>query len=159
MDSQILTILTKSCGSHRLQFWLISCCCMSRFGVGWGGVVTFIPRRSWHETVDFSFRYSWGLGVWGGAITSFHTCTHMMLRFMLTSTMGLTMSYFLNLSCWRCSTLCHWVWVVCLVLTCAWGLTRRMCFARCSTSRHGVWSFWVVRFMLTCILDGDTVCV
>ena len=123
---------------------------MSRVGVGWGGTVTFITLRSWHDALGFSFRHSWGWGRSGGAITSFGTCTHVMLPLMSTCSIGLTSPMCLSRDVLR---YVMGFALVSLMLTCTRGLKSPMCFARdvlCC-----IIGFGVVRFMLTCILDGD----
>lgn len=123
---------------------------MSRFRVGWGGTVTFITLRSWHDALGFSFRHSWGWGRLGGAITSFGTCTHVMLPLMSTCSIGLTSPMCLSRDVLRCVM---GFALVSLMLTCTRGLKSPMCFAR--DVLRCVMGFGVVRFMLTCILDGD----
>ena len=155
----------KPFASHRYCWWLGRAENSLFFRQQSGGYCVFsciflhaCHVSGWRENVHpttFFLIFSLAIrGVWGGgAITSFGTCTHVMLRLMLICTILYHWVQRHERVFLRCSKLHHGVWVVRRRLTCTWGLPSLMCFAR--DVLHYVMGFGVVRFMLTCILDGD----
>ena len=91
---------------------------MWRFRVGWGNNVHFTTFLTWRSWLFLPLFSRFGAG-WGRAITSFGTCSHVMLRGK--GGVGWGLITFLG----TCTHV-----MLCLMLASTMGLTSRMCFAR-----------------------------